>query len=109
MRTCITGKVSRAPNRIRKIGMEWLFRLYAESLRLWKRYPKELTYFILYFIPLILFYTIYRFQSKISGNEQKLITCHDRKNMMLAGWNDSSFREKISESYSKNESVLRVK
>ncbi|MGA1823312.1 MAG: exopolysaccharide biosynthesis polyprenyl glycosylphosphotransferase [bacterium] len=32
------GKVSRAPVFIRKIGLEWLYRLFVEPKRLWKRY-----------------------------------------------------------------------
>ena len=34
----IAGKVKRAPEFIQKIGLEWLFRVYQEPRRLWKRY-----------------------------------------------------------------------
>jgi N-acetylglucosaminyldiphosphoundecaprenol N-acetyl-beta-D-mannosaminyltransferase len=34
----IGGKVSRAPNLVRTLGMEWLYRLYLEPKRLFKRY-----------------------------------------------------------------------
>ncbi len=33
-----TGTKRRAPSFIRKAGMEWLFRLFSEPVRLWKRY-----------------------------------------------------------------------
>lgn len=34
----IAGRVSRAPSIMRKFGLEWLYRLYKEPLRLFKRY-----------------------------------------------------------------------
>jgi len=34
----ISGKIPRAPQKIRRIGLEWLYRLYCEPRRLWKRY-----------------------------------------------------------------------
>jgi N-acetylglucosaminyldiphosphoundecaprenol N-acetyl-beta-D-mannosaminyltransferase len=34
----ISGLVPRAPERLRNIGLEWLYRLYREPRRLWKRY-----------------------------------------------------------------------
>lgn len=38
--------IRRAPNFIRRIGMEWLFRLFTEPLRLWKRYIIGIPLFI---------------------------------------------------------------
>lgn len=32
------GKISRAPKILRKIGLEWMYRLFQEPNRLWKRY-----------------------------------------------------------------------
>jgi N-acetylglucosaminyldiphosphoundecaprenol N-acetyl-beta-D-mannosaminyltransferase len=34
----IAGKVKRAPLWIQTIGMEWLYRLYQEPKRMWRRY-----------------------------------------------------------------------
>lgn len=34
----MAGRVKRAPLRLRQIGLEWLFRLYIEPRRLWRRY-----------------------------------------------------------------------
>lgn len=34
----LSGEIKRAPLWIRKAGMEWLFRLYLEPIRMWRRY-----------------------------------------------------------------------
>ena len=34
----MAGRVKRAPLRLRQVGLEWLFRLYIEPRRLWRRY-----------------------------------------------------------------------
>jgi N-acetylglucosaminyldiphosphoundecaprenol N-acetyl-beta-D-mannosaminyltransferase len=34
----LSGQIPRAPLRLQKIGLEWLYRLYCEPRRLWKRY-----------------------------------------------------------------------
>jgi len=41
-----TGNVKQAPKWIQNIGMEWLFRLFVEPKRLWKRYFKVVPLFI---------------------------------------------------------------
>ncbi len=41
----ITGRTTRAPVWIRRIGLEWLHRLCNEPRRLWRRYFRDLTYF----------------------------------------------------------------
>ncbi len=44
-----SGKVKRAPEIMQRTGFEWLFRLCMEPRRLWKRYLKHNSRFILYF------------------------------------------------------------
>lgn len=44
-----SGRVKRAPSYMQKAGLEWLFRLCKEPRRLWKRYLKHNTRFILFF------------------------------------------------------------
>jgi N-acetylglucosaminyldiphosphoundecaprenol N-acetyl-beta-D-mannosaminyltransferase len=34
----LTGITRRAPKAIQRVGMEWLYRLYQEPSRLWRRY-----------------------------------------------------------------------
>ncbi|PSB00456.1 WecB/TagA/CpsF family glycosyltransferase [Merismopedia glauca] len=45
-----SGRVKQAPNWMRKIGLEWLFRLIMEPRRLWKRYFKHNPRFVLFFL-----------------------------------------------------------
>ena len=42
----ISQRKRRAPNTMRKFGLEWLFRLLQEPCRLWKRYVIGIPYFI---------------------------------------------------------------
>ena len=42
----ISGKMSRGPVWMQKVGLEWLFRLYQEPKRLWKRYTLGNIYFV---------------------------------------------------------------
>ncbi|MCE1163861.1 MAG: WecB/TagA/CpsF family glycosyltransferase [Bacteroidetes bacterium] len=42
----LTGKKRRAPLFMRKLGMEWLYRLFSEPVRLWKRYLVMNPFFI---------------------------------------------------------------
>ncbi len=44
-----SGRVKRAPELMQRTGFEWLFRLCMEPRRLWKRYLKHNSRFILYF------------------------------------------------------------
>ena len=44
------GKVSRAPEWIRKLSIEWLYRLCQEPRRLWKRYLVTNTLFVYYLL-----------------------------------------------------------
>jgi N-acetylglucosaminyldiphosphoundecaprenol N-acetyl-beta-D-mannosaminyltransferase len=46
----LAGKKKRAPVLLRKIGMEWLFRLFQEPQRLWKRYILGIPVFLFYVI-----------------------------------------------------------
>lgn len=46
----ISGKVRRAPLWVRRIHMEWLFRLYLEPLRLWERYMLGNLLFLFYVV-----------------------------------------------------------
>jgi N-acetylglucosaminyldiphosphoundecaprenol N-acetyl-beta-D-mannosaminyltransferase len=34
----LSGRIPRAPERLRNVGLEWLYRLWCEPRRLWKRY-----------------------------------------------------------------------
>lgn len=40
-----SGTVERAPQWVRKLSMEWLFRLYREPKRLWRRYTIDVVFF----------------------------------------------------------------
>jgi N-acetylglucosaminyldiphosphoundecaprenol N-acetyl-beta-D-mannosaminyltransferase len=42
----VSGKIKRAPLIMQKLGLEWLFRIYQEPKRLWKRYAKTNPIFI---------------------------------------------------------------
>jgi len=42
----LSGKIKRAPILLQKLGLEWLFRIYQEPKRLWKRYAKTNPIFI---------------------------------------------------------------
>jgi N-acetylglucosaminyldiphosphoundecaprenol N-acetyl-beta-D-mannosaminyltransferase len=44
-----SGRVKQAPPVLQQLGLEWLFRLYTEPRRLWKRYLKHNPRFILFF------------------------------------------------------------
>ncbi|EKE04298.1 MAG: Lipopolysaccharide biosynthesis protein [uncultured bacterium] len=46
----VAGKVHRAPALMQKYGMEWLYRLYQEPRRLWKRYLVTNTIFLIMLI-----------------------------------------------------------
>jgi N-acetylglucosaminyldiphosphoundecaprenol N-acetyl-beta-D-mannosaminyltransferase len=46
----VSGKVKRAPIPIQKAGLEWLYRIYKEPRRLWKRYFINGPLFIKYVI-----------------------------------------------------------
>lgn len=48
--TLYADKLKRAPEFMQKNGLEWLYRLYQEPKRLWKRYLVTNTLFIIYFI-----------------------------------------------------------
>jgi len=41
----IVGRIRRAPRWLQMVGLEWLYRVYAEPRRLWKRYAKGLVVF----------------------------------------------------------------
>jgi N-acetylglucosaminyldiphosphoundecaprenol N-acetyl-beta-D-mannosaminyltransferase len=46
----ITGQKKAAPEWMRRIGLEWLFRLASEPRRLWRRYLKHNPRFLWYFV-----------------------------------------------------------
>ena len=46
----VAGKVKRAPVWMQNNGLEWLYRIYQEPRRMWKRYLKTNTLFIYYVI-----------------------------------------------------------
>ncbi len=46
----VAGKVSRAPMWMQKSGLEWLYRVYQEPRRMWKRYLVTNSLFIFYVI-----------------------------------------------------------
>lgn len=48
----ISGNVSRAPVWIRKVNMEWAYRLYLEPSRLWKRYTTGIILFFYHVVRL---------------------------------------------------------
>jgi N-acetylglucosaminyldiphosphoundecaprenol N-acetyl-beta-D-mannosaminyltransferase len=46
----VSGKISRAPKWMQKIGMEWFFRFIKEPRKMWKRYLTTNSLFIYYFL-----------------------------------------------------------
>lgn len=46
-----SGKIRQAPRWIQRSGFEWLFRVFMDPKRLWKRYAKSNSYFIRHIIP----------------------------------------------------------
>jgi N-acetylglucosaminyldiphosphoundecaprenol N-acetyl-beta-D-mannosaminyltransferase len=44
-----SGRVKQAPSWLQKVGLEWVFRLFMEPKRLWKRYFKHNPRFVLFF------------------------------------------------------------
>ena len=64
----IAGTKSRAPNWMRKSGLEWLYRLFQEPGRLWKRY----TIYNLVFIRYLLKYILKHLLNSISVEVKKV-------------------------------------
>lgn len=42
----LAGRIQRAPEKIQRLGLEWLYRIYQEPRRMWWRYAKTNTLFI---------------------------------------------------------------
>lgn len=51
----IAGDKKHAPRWMQKIGCEWVFRLFSEPKRLWRRYLKQNPRFIYYFVKQLMF------------------------------------------------------
>ena len=51
----LSGVYKRAPEMLRKLGLEWLFRLFSEPKRLWKRYLLGIPHFVFLIIKQKLF------------------------------------------------------
>ncbi|MBW1722678.1 MAG: WecB/TagA/CpsF family glycosyltransferase [Deltaproteobacteria bacterium] len=51
----ISGRVLRAPGWVQDVGLEWLYRLFQEPGRLWKRYLADFFQFVPALCPLILY------------------------------------------------------
>ena len=47
------GQIKRAPHIFQKLALEWLYRIYCEPKRMFKRYFSDLSFFILYFKALL--------------------------------------------------------
>jgi N-acetylglucosaminyldiphosphoundecaprenol N-acetyl-beta-D-mannosaminyltransferase len=60
----ITGDVSRAPKAMQELGLEWLWRLAVEPLRLWRRYLKAFTTFGVQLWPAVMDYRRQRKEMK---------------------------------------------
>ena len=60
----ITGDVSRAPKSMQELGLEWLWRLAVEPLRLWRRYLKAFTTFGVQLWPAVMDYRRQRKEMK---------------------------------------------
>jgi N-acetylglucosaminyldiphosphoundecaprenol N-acetyl-beta-D-mannosaminyltransferase len=45
-----SGRIKQAPNWMQQVGMEWIFRLFMEPQRLWKRYLKHNPRFVVFFL-----------------------------------------------------------
>jgi|688.fasta_scaffold12777_13 N-acetylglucosaminyldiphosphoundecaprenol N-acetyl-beta-D-mannosaminyltransferase len=70
----LTGMIPRAPVWMQKYGLEWLFRLYQEPKRLFKRYIIDLIKFPLLAIPLIIYHQLNNFFSWLgSPKKEKII------------------------------------
>jgi exopolysaccharide biosynthesis WecB/TagA/CpsF family protein len=63
----ITGRVKRAPVWMQKAGMEWLFRLWQEPRRLWKRYGIGLAKLSLLLLPAVAVYRLLRLRMLFTG------------------------------------------
>ena len=63
----ITGRVKRAPVWMQKAGMEWLFRLWQEPRRLWKRYGIGFAKLSLMLIPAVIVYRLLRLRLRLTG------------------------------------------
>ncbi len=70
--TLLTGEIPRAPLWAQKWGMEWLFRLWNEPKRLWKRYILGIPKALALFTPLILYQNIMRLLSWAIYRHQSL-------------------------------------
>lgn len=60
----ITGDVSRAPKTMQELGLEWLWRLAVEPLRLWRRYMKAFMTFGVQLWPAVMDYRKQRREMK---------------------------------------------
>ncbi len=83
------GTVSRAPESIQKIGLEWLWRIYQEP-SLWRRYYDDAKVFFSLFLTRILPYWIWLTFNKQTSIEQELaintkITDDNVKHILLTG------------------------
>ena len=47
------GQIKRAPHIFQQLALEWLYRIYCEPKRMFKRYFSDLSFFILYFKALL--------------------------------------------------------
>lgn len=57
----LIGNIPRAPQWMQKCGLEWMFRLYQEPRRLFKRYMRDLIKFPLLALPLVLYHNLNKF------------------------------------------------
>lgn len=62
-----SGAIRRAPLWMQKCGLEWLYRLYKEPKRLWKRYTFGAFQFICLFVPLWIFHSLNNLQFLIKN------------------------------------------
>jgi len=60
----ITGSIRRAPEAMRTWGLEWLYRLYQEPKRLWKRYLLDFVKFGYLVTPLLISHYFHKFLVK---------------------------------------------
>jgi len=50
----LAGRTKRAPKLVQKTGFEWLYRIYQEPRRMWKRYAVTNTWYLYYLIKEVL-------------------------------------------------------
>jgi N-acetylglucosaminyldiphosphoundecaprenol N-acetyl-beta-D-mannosaminyltransferase len=68
-----TGRVRQAPRWMQMAGLEWLFRLFMEPKRLWKRYAKHNPRFLVLFVLQLLGLREFNEQERANDSQQRIL------------------------------------